>query len=127
MTALYPHHTLPQPTLAFCTVNTLLCKQTLYADQTVKPLCPLEVRGLSKLCVTVRLGAHWQLNCCGDKTVAVNVRAMQRKSCLYWQLFFFQYRMDFTETACVCALLLRIRTDRRKKRHWVYPAVSKIF
>ena len=33
--------------------------------------------------------------------------------------------MDFTETACVCALLLRIRKDRRKKRHWVHPAVSK--
>ena len=39
--------------------------------------------------------------------------------------FFFQYRMDFTETACVCALLLRIRKDRRKKRHWVHPIVSK--
>jgi len=33
--------------------------------------------------------------------------------------------MDFTETACVCALLLRIRKDRRKKRHWVHPVVSK--
>jgi len=39
--------------------------------------------------------------------------------------FFFQYRMDFTETVCVCALLLRIRKDRRKKRHWVHPIVSK--
>jgi hypothetical protein len=39
--------------------------------------------------------------------------------------FLFQYRMDFTETACVCALLLRIRRDRRKKRHWVHPVVSK--
>ena len=57
---------------------------------------------------SVRLGAHWQL-----------------KSCLSWQLFFFQYRMDFTETACVCALLLRIKKDRRKKRHWVHPVVSK--
>jgi len=73
----------------------------------------------------VRLGAHWQLNCCCDKTVAVNVRALQRNSCLYWQHFFFQYRMDFTETACVCALLLRIRKDRRKKRHWAHPVVSK--
>jgi len=34
--------------------------------------------------------------------------------------------MDFTETACVCALLLRIRKDTRKKRHWVHPVVSKI-
>ena len=33
--------------------------------------------------------------------------------------------MDFTETACVCALLLRIRKGRRKKRHWVHPVVSK--
>jgi len=33
--------------------------------------------------------------------------------------------MDFTETACACALLLRIRKDRRKKRHWVHPVVSK--
>jgi len=56
----------------------------------------------------LRLGAHWQLN-----------------SCVYRQHFFFQYRMDFTETTCVCALLLRIRKDRHKKRHWVHPAVSK--
>jgi len=53
-----------------------------------------------------RARAQWQLNSCGDKTVAVNVRALQLNGCLYWQLFFFQYRMDFTET-CVCALLLR--------------------
>jgi hypothetical protein len=33
--------------------------------------------------------------------------------------------MDFTETACVCALLLRVRKDPRKKRHWVHPLVSK--
>jgi hypothetical protein len=33
--------------------------------------------------------------------------------------------MDFTETACVCALLLIIWKDRRKKRHWVHPIVSK--
>jgi hypothetical protein len=64
---------------------------------------------------TLRLGAHWQLNCCADKTVAVYVLAPRRNGWLYWQLFFFQYRMDFTETACVCvcvcvcALLLRIR------------------
>jgi len=38
-----------------------------------------------------------------------------------------EYRMDFRETACVrvCALLLRIRKDRRKKGHWVRPVVSK--
>ena len=66
-----------------------------------------------------------QLNCCGAKTVAVKVRSLQLKSCLYGQHFFFQYRMDFTETACVFALLLRIRKDRCKKRHWVHPVVSK--
>ena len=53
----------------------------------------------------VRLRAQWQLNGSGDETVAVggtvNVRALQLNSCLYWQLGFFQYRMDFTETACV--------------------------
>jgi len=73
----------------------------------------------------LRLGGHWQLSTCGDKNVAVTVRALQLESCLYRRLFFFQYRMDFTETARVCALLLRIRKDRRKKRHWVHPVVSK--
>jgi hypothetical protein len=39
----------------------------------------------------------------------------------------FRYRMDFTETACVCAvLLLRVRKGRRKKRHWVHPVLSEI-
>jgi hypothetical protein len=33
--------------------------------------------------------------------------------------------MDITETACVCALLLRIRKVQGKKRYWVYPIVSK--
>jgi len=73
------------------------------------------------------LGAQWQLNGSGDKTVAVggtaNVRALQ----LNWQLVFFQRRTDFTEIACVCALLLRTRKDRRKKRRWVHPVVSKTF
>jgi hypothetical protein len=78
-----------------------------------------------QIIISLRLGAHWQLNSCGDKKVAVNVRALQLNSCLYRQLFFFQYRMAFTETACVCALLLRIRKDRRKKRHWVHPVASK--
>ena len=39
--------------------------------------------------ICLRLGAYWQLNCCGDTTVAVNVRALQPNSCLYWQLFLF--------------------------------------
>jgi len=67
-----------------------------------------------RMSIAVRQGAHWQLNCCGDTTVAVTMRALQRNSCLYWQRFLFQYRMDFTETARVCAVLLRIRKDRRK-------------
>ena len=33
--------------------------------------------------------------------------------------------MDFTETAYVCALLLRTRKDRRKERHWIHRIVSK--
>jgi hypothetical protein len=33
--------------------------------------------------------------------------------------------MDFPETTCVCALLLRIRKDGCKKGHWVHPVVSK--
>ena len=48
-------------------------------------------------------------------------------SFLYWQLFVFRYRMDFTETACYYALLLRIRKVRHKKRHWVHPVVSRRF
>jgi hypothetical protein len=38
--------------------------------------------------------------------------------------FFFQYVMDLTETACVCALLLRTRQVQHKKRHWVHPILS---
>ena len=48
------------------------------------------------------------------------------KQLLVLATLFFRYRMDFTETACVCALLLRIRKEQRKKRHWVHPVVSKI-
>jgi len=33
---------------------TRLCKHTLYAYKTVKPLCPSEARSLSKLCVIVK-------------------------------------------------------------------------
>jgi len=33
--------------------------------------------------------------------------------------------MYFAEIASVCALLLKRRKDRRKKRHWVRPVVSK--
>ena len=70
----------------------------------------------------------------------MKVSALQLNICWYWQLLFFQYRMDFTETACVCALLLRIRKVHHKsdtgcttkatlgapqKRHWVHPIVSK--
>ena len=73
----------------------------------------------------LRLGAHWQLSSCGDKNSCCDRARTATKQLLVRATFFFQYRMDFTETACICALLLRIRKDRRKKRHWVHPAVSK--
>lgn len=34
--------------------------------------------------------------------------------------------MDFTETACVVALLLRMKANkRRKKQYWVHPVLSQ--
>jgi len=74
--------------------------------------------------LSVRLGAHWQLKSCGDKKVDVNVRALATKKLLV-RATFFQYRVDFKETACVCALLLRMWKGRRKKRHCVHRVVSK--
>jgi len=62
----------------------------------------------------VRLGAHWQLKSCGDKKSCCEGARTATKKLLVLATFFYQYRMDFTETACVCALLLRIRKDRRK-------------
>jgi hypothetical protein len=53
------------------------------------------------------------------------VRELHVNSCSYWQLFFIQNRMDFTEISCVCALALRRRKDRLKKRHLLHPLVSK--
>jgi hypothetical protein len=41
------------------------------------------------------------------------VRALATERLLVEATFFFQYRMGFTQTACVCALLLRIRKDPR--------------
>jgi hypothetical protein len=55
----------------------------------------------------------------------MNAPSLQLNCCLYEQLFFSQYIMDLTETARVCALLLRIRKVHRKKRHWVHPIASK--
>jgi hypothetical protein len=57
----------------------------------------------------------------------VKVRALATKKMLVLATYFFQYRMDFKETTCVrlCAVPLRIRKDRRKKRHYVHPVVSK--
>ena len=52
-------------------------------------------------------------------------RALATKKLLVLANFFFQYLMYFTETACLCALLLRIRKGWHKKRHWVRPVVSK--
>ena len=92
------------------------CTKIEFQPLTVSSLPVTNTRAL----MLFRPGAHWQLNCCGDKKkVAVNVwGALQLNCCLYWQLVFFQYRMDFTETACVCALVLRVRKDRYKKRHY---------
>jgi len=59
------------------------------------------------------------------KKVAVNVARTATKQLLVQATFFFRYGMDFTETAGVCAFLVRIRKDRPKKRHWVHPVVSK--
>jgi hypothetical protein len=53
------------------------------------------------------------------------VRALAIKSLRVEATSFFQYRVDFTETACVCALMLIIGKDWRKKRHWVHPVVSQ--
>jgi hypothetical protein len=47
------------------------------------------------------------------------------KQLLVCASFFFQYVMDVTETACVCALFLRTRKVQRKKQHWVHSIVSK--
>jgi hypothetical protein len=55
----------------------------------------------------------------------MNARSLPTKRLLVRATFFSQYVMDLTETACVCALLLRIRKVQRKKRHWVHPIVSK--
>jgi len=53
------------------------------------------------------------------------MHSLQTKQLLVLTPFVFQYRMDFTQTACVFALLLRIRKVRCRKRHWVHPIVSK--
>lgn len=33
--------------------------------------------------------------------------------------------MDFVESACVIALLLRIKARKRRKKYWVHPIVSQ--
>ena len=53
----------------------------------------------------------------------MNVRALQLNSCSYWQLFLLSVQNGL-HIAYVCALLLRIRKDRRKKRQWLHPEVS---
>jgi hypothetical protein len=53
------------------------------------------------------------------------VSALSTKTLLVLATFFFQNRTDFTETACLCALLLRTRKDRRKTWRWVHPVGSK--
>jgi len=61
----------------------------------------------------VRLGSHWQLNCRGGATVVVTVRALQLNSCLYWRHFSFSTEwISQRQHVCVCALLLRIKSER---------------
>jgi hypothetical protein len=55
----------------------------------------------------------------------VKVRTLATKKLIILEIRIFQYRTDFTVTARVCALLLIIGKDQRKKRHWVHPVVSK--
>jgi hypothetical protein len=60
---------------------------------------------------------QWLKSCCECAHTAT------KQLLLVQTTFFFQYSMYFTETACICALLLRIRKGRRKKRQ--HPVVSK--
>ena len=73
--------------------------------------------------LSVRTMAWRGLTFAGGGTV--KVRSAQMNSCLFWQSFPFQYSMDLTKTACVWALLLRMRKVRSKKRPYVHPIVSK--
>jgi hypothetical protein len=53
---------------------------------------------------------------CGPHTAA-------KKSLVY-----FSNGKDFIESTCVTALLLRMKSKKRRKRkHWVHPLISQIF
>jgi hypothetical protein len=63
----------------------ILLASLLYS---IKSREEIQRRDVLSFLFALRLGAHWQLNCCCDQTVAVHERALQRNSCLNWQLFF---------------------------------------
>jgi hypothetical protein len=95
--------------LSLCTCHLGYQEISLHQNGNIFILSEIRARIYVLAGVLARTKNDW----CGDKTVAMNVGALQQNSCLYRQLFFFQYRKDFTETACVCALLLRIRPTQK--------------
>jgi uncharacterized membrane protein YfbV (UPF0208 family) len=85
---------------------------------------------------SLALMVQFSLLCKARRALATKLLRRWR-SCQWWHseraltateqllvTFFFQYAMDLTETARVCALLLRIGKVQRKKRRWVHPIVS---
>jgi len=99
------------------------CTKIEFQPLTVSSLPVTNTRAL----MPFRPGAHWQLNCCGDKKSCYErVRRSATELLLVPATCFFQYRMDFTEMACVCALVLRVRKDRRKKRHYTSYLICHI-
>ena len=98
-----PYHVRPK-CLGFFTVNS--------TDPFDPPLVYPNLLENSEDRKPLRLGAHWQLKSCGDKKLLERVRTAAKKL-LVLATFFFQYRMDFKVTACVRALLLRIRKGWR--------------
>jgi hypothetical protein len=52
----------------------------------------------------VRLGAHWQLTSCGDKIVAVNVRALATEKLLVQATFFLSVQNGLhRDSICICS------------------------
>jgi hypothetical protein len=66
-----------------------------------------------ELDLDIRLGAHWHWHCRGDKTVAVNVRALQLTvACTATVLLSVRNGLH-RDSVCVYALLLRIRAMQK--------------
>jgi hypothetical protein len=97
----------------FSQIHHLLLQQNICLDKMLHVSNP--DRQYSCL-LSTRLGAHWQVKRCGDKTVAVNVRALKRNSYLCWQLFSFStYGLHRDREHVYALFCFRIRKDRRKK------------